>query len=42
MLIDHNSSYERNFTLKGIGEVEVEVEVEVEILRDRKGEFKPR
>ena len=34
-VIDHrNSSYGRNFTLKGIGEVQVEVP------RDRKGEFK--
>ena len=33
--IDHrNGSYDRNFTLKGIGEVQVEVP------RDRKGEFK--
>ena len=33
--IDHrNGSYSRNFTLKGIGEVQVEVP------RDRKGEFK--
>ena len=33
--VDHrNGSYERNFTLKGIGQVDVKVP------RDRKGEFK--